>query len=115
MLAGVPPTSCGVALDHWQVILSPVQVESKRIARDVLQTRTTKAGQKKTVWQSTVVGEEVRSVTVVVKGDVVGSVEALVGVLEQNQPQGISLNVLFSGVGAVSESDVERAASTNSE
>lgn len=55
------------------------------------------------------------SVGVVVKGDVVGSVEVLVGILETKQPEGVAISVVHSGVGAVVESDVEMAASTDSE
>jgi len=47
-----------------------------------------------------------------VKGDVVGSVEALGGVLISRQPEQLRLNVVHSGVGAISESDVEMAASS---
>ena len=56
--------------------------------------------------------EAKQGVPVVVKGDVVGSVEALVGVLTSRQPEQVGLNVVHSGVGAISESDVEMAASS---
>lgn len=51
------------------------------------------------------------SVFVLVKGDVMGSVEAVVDVLSAQQLQQLDLSVLHSGVGAVSEGDVEMAAS----
>ena len=59
--------------------------------------------------------EKGESVSVLVKGDVVGSVEVLVGVLQTRQPQGVALSVVHSGVGPVCDSDVETAASTGSE
>ena len=52
---------------------------------------------------------------VVVKGDVVGSVEVLVSVLETRQPEGVAVRVVHSGVGPVTEGDVEMASSTGSE
>ena len=61
-------------------------------------------------WTSTKERERM-SVVVLVKGDVMGSVEAVVGVLNSQQPQQLDLSVIHSGVGAVSEGDVEMAAS----
>ena len=58
---------------------------------------------------------EAREIGVVVKGDVVGSVEVVVDVLEKRQPEGLLVRVVQSGVGPVSESDVDMAASTGSE
>ena len=50
----------------------------------------------------------------VVKGDVVGSVEVMVDLLEKRQPEGVAVRVIHSGVGPVLDSDVELAASTGS-
>ena len=52
-------------------------------------------------------------VPVVVKGDVMGSVEAVIEVLMSRQPEGVELNVIHSGVGPITESDVETASATN--
>ena len=60
-------------------------------------------------------GEKGEGVGVVVKGDVVGSVEVVVQVLEKQQPEGVAVAVVHSGVGSVADSDVELAASTGSE
>ena len=102
-----------------------VQVESERRARDVLHYRSTvvnrRPGQRAAVMGTEAVrgelvkAEEVRSVNVLVKGDVLGRVEALLGVLQQEQPDKLRLNVISSGVGPVSDGDVELAASTKSE
>ena len=56
-----------------------------------------------------------KGVSVLVKGDVVGSVEVVVQVLKEKQPEGVAVRVLHSGVGPVTDSDVELAASTDSE
>ena len=50
-------------------------------------------------------------VPLLVKGDVMGSVEALVSLLVSRQPQELFLKVIHSGVGAISEGDVEMAIS----
>ena len=52
-------------------------------------------------------------VPVMVKGDVVGSVEAVEGVLAGRKPSGVRLSLLRSGVGPVTEGDVEMAAAAN--
>lgn len=56
--------------------------------------------------------EEVPCVPLLVKGDVMGSVEALVTLLVSRQPQELSLKVVHTGVGPVSEGDIEMAVST---
>lgn len=90
-------------------------METEAVARDMIQYRATsrrsssqqiREGHRK-------FGE--MSVGVLVKGDVVGSVEVLVGILETRQPEGVAVSVVHSGVGPVVDSDVEMAASTSSE
>lgn len=51
-------------------------------------------------------------VPVIIKGDVSGSVEALLGILKAKQPNLVKLNVIHSSVGGVSDSDVEMAFTT---
>ncbi len=50
-------------------------------------------------------------VPLIVKGDVWGSVEALIGILKSKQPELMKLSVIHAGVGVVSDSDVEMASS----
>jgi len=50
---------------------------------------------------------------VVVKGDVQGSVEAIIGSLTRASTDEIKVRVLHAGVGAITESDVTLAAATN--
>ena len=52
------------------------------------------------------------TVPLIVKGDVAGSVEAMVDVIQSRHPERFELKVIQSGVGAVSESDVEMAAAS---
>lgn len=89
-------------------------MDSETVARDVVHYRATCTS---TSRQSSLLQlkEGERGVGVLVKGDVVGSVEVLVRVLETRQPQGVGISVVHSGVGPVVDSDVEMAASTGSE
>ncbi len=56
--------------------------------------------------------DDIITVPLVVKGDVTGSVEALVKILESRHPRGFRLKVVHSGVGMLSEGDIEMAIST---
>lgn len=52
------------------------------------------------------------SVPLIVKGDVAGSVEALQGILTSRHPRGFHLRVVHSGVGPISDGDMDMAIST---
>ncbi len=56
---------------------------------------------------------EAAQVPVVVKGDVQGSVEAIVGALENMSTDEVKVQVLHSGVGGITESDVSLATVNN--
>lgn len=56
--------------------------------------------------------DDVISMPLIVKGDVMGSVEALVHCLTARQPQGVRLKVIHSGVGPISDGDMDMALST---
>lgn len=96
-------------------------MENEQQAREVASFRAMVA-QRKREWRKRRRGEEVEEgegerlrVPVVVKGDVAGSVEALVGVLLSRQPEQVGINVIHSGVGPVTDNDVEMAASGEGE
>ncbi|RKY00486.1 translation initiation factor IF-2, partial [Candidatus Poribacteria bacterium] len=60
-------------------------------------------------------GEE-KELRVILKGDVQGTVEAVSGVLKKlgdEAPDGVSLSILHSGVGAITETDVMLASASN--
>jgi translation initiation factor IF-2 len=52
---------------------------------------------------------ETRALNLIVKGDVQGSVEALKGALNNISVEGAKVQILHSGVGAISESDITAA------
>jgi translation initiation factor IF-2 len=55
----------------------------------------------------------VQDLNLIVKGDVVGSVEAVVGELAKIQHSEVRVNVIHSGVGAITENDVMLASTSN--
>ena len=55
---------------------------------------------------------EIKEVPLVIKGDVQGSIEAIVGSLEKMSTDEVRVRILHTGVGGISESDVILAAAT---
>jgi translation initiation factor IF-2 len=55
----------------------------------------------------------VQDLNIVLKGDVQGSVEAIVGELQKIQHSEVQVNVIHTGVGAITENDVNLAAASN--
>ena len=51
--------------------------------------------------------------SVIIKGDVQGSVEALAGSLQKIEVEGVRVRIIHSAVGAINESDVTLAAASN--
>lgn len=56
---------------------------------------------------------EVKSVNVIIKADVQGSVEALATSLQKIEVEGVRVNIVHSAVGAINESDVTLAEASN--
>lgn len=57
--------------------------------------------------------ENMKEVDIVLKADVQGSVEALQQSLEKIEVEGVCVNIIHSGVGAINESDVTLAGASN--
>ncbi|MCZ9600769.1 translation initiation factor IF-2 [Lactobacillus crispatus] len=57
--------------------------------------------------------ENMKEVDIVLKADVQGSVEALQQSLEKIEVEGVRVNIIHSGVGAINESDVTLAGASN--
>ena len=98
-------------------------VESDRIARDIAENRKQK--QREQVLQQKTGGisledlfsqikqGDVKELNLVVKADVQGSVGALVTSLEKLKNEEVSVNIVHRGVGAINESDVMLASTSN--
>lgn len=56
---------------------------------------------------------EMKDLHVIIKADVQGSVEALRGSLEKIDIEGVRVKIIHSGVGAITESDVQLASASN--
>ncbi|EFM13103.1 translation initiation factor IF-2 [Paenibacillus curdlanolyticus YK9] len=96
--------------------------EDERKARQIAETRATKARQSELTTTSRVTLDdlykhikegEIKDLNVIIKGDVQGSVEALKGALAKIDIEGVRVRVIHSGAGAVTESDVNLASASN--
>jgi translation initiation factor IF-2 len=95
-----------------------VVFEDEKTARQVAETRANEAVEEQrqslnkvtldNLFESLEEGE-LKEVNVIVKGDVQGSVEALVGSLQNIEVDGVRINVVHTGVGAINETDVTLA------
>ncbi|UTR10827.1 translation initiation factor IF-2 [Evansella sp. LMS18] len=56
---------------------------------------------------------EIKEINVIIKADVQGSVEAMRGSLEKIDVEGVKVNIISTGVGAISETDVILASASN--
>ncbi|MEY8751212.1 translation initiation factor IF-2 [Alkalicoccobacillus gibsonii] len=56
---------------------------------------------------------EVKDINIIIKGDVQGSVEAMRGSLEKIEVEGVKVNIIHTGVGAIAESDIILASASN--
>ena len=99
-----------------------VVFEDEKTARQVAETRQAEAideqrqsGTKVTLdnlFESLEEGE-MKEVNVIVKADVQGSIEAITGSLEKIEVDGVRINVVHTGVGAINETDVSLAAASS--
>ncbi|OSQ50243.1 translation initiation factor IF-2 [Thalassospira alkalitolerans] len=97
-----------------------VVVENEAKAREVSDYRqrrireTQAAAMKKSALENMfATSGEVKELPIVIKGDVQGSVEALIGTLQKLGNEEVSVRVLHSGVGGINESDVTLARASN--
>ncbi|VEU82672.1 translation initiation factor IF-2 [Acholeplasma hippikon] len=95
--------------------------EDERMARQIAEQRAAKeretiAKQQKATSLETMFGAQddgQKVLNLVLKGDVQGSIEALKGMLEKINVEGFHANIVRSGVGAISETDISLAAASN--
>ncbi|MEJ2122561.1 MAG: translation initiation factor IF-2 [Alphaproteobacteria bacterium] len=97
-------------------------IESEARAREITEYRQRQIRDKQAAsgGRSTVeemfsgLGEgEAKQLAVVIKGDVQGSVEAVIGSLDKLATDEVSVSILHSGVGGINESDVALAGASN--
>ncbi|MCL6637399.1 MAG: translation initiation factor IF-2 [Alicyclobacillus sp.] len=98
-----------------------VVYDDERAARNLVQKRTNRerAEQMQATarvslddWYRQIREGNVKELNVIVKADVQGSVEAIVGAIEKIDVQGVRVKVIHRGVGAITESDVALASAS---
>jgi translation initiation factor IF-2 len=87
------------------------QKRAERLRREQLATRPSTGVTLEHLFEQMQAGE-VKDLTLVVKGDVQGSVEAITGELGKIQHAEVRVNVIHSGVGGISENDVMLASAS---
>lgn len=95
-------------------------VESERIARDITEYRSKKMRDQRTASQAPTLEQlftnagaaKAKELPVLVKADVQGSVEAIIGSIVKYSNDEVKVRVLHSGVGAINESDVSLASAS---
>ena len=92
--------------------------EDERKAREIAEKRAIKSRQKTLQQQhritlddlfSKIKEGQIKELNVILKADVQGSVEALRGSLEKIDIEGVRVKIIHSGVGAITESDIQLA------
>ena len=96
-------------------------VEDERMARELAEQRRTKA--KEEVFQANAkvslddlfaqIAEGIKEFSVIVKADVGGSAEAVKSSLEKLSNEEVKINIIHTGVGGITESDVMFASASN--
>jgi translation initiation factor IF-2 len=88
------------------------QKRSERLRREQFATRPTSGITLEGLFEHLQAGE-VQDLNIVVKGDVQGSVEAIVSELAKIKHAEVRVNVIHSGVGGITENDINLAAASN--
>ncbi|HWQ01969.1 MAG TPA: translation initiation factor IF-2, partial [Gaiellaceae bacterium] len=88
------------------------QKRSERLRREQFAVRTSSGVSLENLFEQMQAGE-VKDLNLVVKGDVQGSVEAIVGELQKIEHPEVRVNVIHTGVGGITENDVNLAAASS--
>ena len=110
-----PPPAGEMArvVEHERQAKDLAEKRSERLRREQLAQRSKAAGVSlETLFERMQAGA-VQELNVVLKGDVQGSVEALLGELGKIQHPEVRVNVIHTGVGGITENDVNLASASN--
>lgn len=96
-------------------------VENDKIARDITEYRAKKTRNARVLATAPTLDQlftnasihRAKEMPVIVKGDVQGSVEAIIGSITKYSNSEVAVRVLHSGVGAINESDISLAQASN--
>ncbi len=100
-------------VEHERQAKDLAEKRAERLRREQLAQRSTVSGLSlETLFEQMQAGA-VQELNIVLKGDVQGSVEALVGELGKIQHPEVRVNVIHTGVGGITENDVNLASASN--
>ncbi len=95
-------------------------VENEKTARDIADYRLKKEKERQNIVSAKSLDQlfseagagDLKELTVIIKGDVQGSIEAIIGSLTKFDSDEVKVKIVHSGVGAITESDVSLAHAT---
>lgn len=99
-------------VEHERQAKHLANVRAERLRREQLASRPRRRVSLETLFEGVQMGE-VRDLNIVLKGDVQGSVEAIVGELQKIQHPEVAVNVIHTGVGGITENDVNLASASD--
>jgi translation initiation factor IF-2 len=99
-------------VEHERQAKHLANVRAERLRREQLAQRPRRRVSLDTLHAGVLAGE-VQDLNIVLKGDVQGSVEALLGELQKIQHSEVRVNVIHTGVGGITENDVNLASASD--
>ncbi len=99
-------------VEHERQAKHLANVRAERLRREQFAQRPRRLVSLETLYEDLQVGA-VQELNIVLKGDVQGSVEALLGELQKIQHSEVRVNVIHTGVGGITENDVNLASASN--
>jgi translation initiation factor IF-2 len=107
-----PAGELGRVVDHERTARDHAQRRAERLRRELLATQRSGGVSLESLFDQMQAGE-VADLNLVVKGDVVGSVEAVVSELSKFEHSEVRLTVIHQGVGAITQNDIMLASASN--
>src|SRR3954462_11372239 len=107
-----PAGELGRVVDHERTARDHAQRRAERLRREQLAPQRSGGVSLENLFDQMQAGE-VAELNLVVKGDVVGSVEAVVSELSKFEHSEVRLNVIHQGVGAITQNDIMLASASN--
>src|ERR671931_465418 len=99
-------------VEHERQAKHLANVRAERLRREQLAQRPRRRVSLETLFEGVQAGE-VRDLNIVLKGDVQGSLEAIVSELQKIQHPEVAVNVIHTGVGGITENDVNLASASD--
>ena len=107
-----PAGELGRVVEHERLAKDMAQKRAGRLRREQLAQRSKRGVSLESLFTQMQEGV-VQDLNIVLKGDVQGSVEALLGELGKIQHSEVRVNVIHTGVGGITENDINLASASN--